>query len=157
MSLRIGLIGAGGIAHVHLPAWVSLGVDVVVYAHAGAGELTAQFGGRAVNSLDELLASCDVVDIATPTPSHAELALAALAAGRPVVCEKPLARTAAEAERVIEAFEAAGLPLYPGHVVRFFGEYAAMHAAVVAGAIGDIAVQRFTRTGSAPAMPWFMT
>ena len=155
MSLRIGLIGAGGIAHEHLPAWRSLGTDAVVYADAGAGELTTRFGGRAVDSLDELLDSCDVVDIATPTPTHAELALAALAAGRPTVCEKPLARTAAEAQRVVEAFEAAELPLFPGHVVRFFGEYVAMHAAVAAGAIGEIAVQRFTRTGSAPAAPWF--
>jgi len=152
---RIGLIGAGGIAHQHLPAWLALGAEVIVYSHAGAAELVAEFGGTAVDSRDELLARCDVVDIVTPTPSHAEIALAALAAGRPVVCEKPLARTSAAAEQVIEAFEAAALPLYPGHVVRFFGEYAAMHAAVAAGAIGDIAVQRFTRTGSAPAAPWF--
>jgi predicted dehydrogenase len=152
---RIGLIGAGGIAHAHLPAWLSLGVDVTVFSEAGATELVAQFGGRVIGSLDELLAGCDAVDIATPTPTHAELALAALAAGRPVVCEKPLARTAAEAQRVIEAFETAGLALYPGHVVRFFGEYAAMHAAVAAGAIGTIAVQRFTRTGSAPVAGWF--
>jgi myo-inositol 2-dehydrogenase/D-chiro-inositol 1-dehydrogenase len=152
---RVGLVGAGGIAHEHLPAWLSLGADVLVHSYAGAGELVAQFGGRAVDTLDELLAGCHVVDIATPTPTHAELALAALAAGRPVVCEKPLARTSAEAERVIEAFEAAGVALYPGHVVRFFGEYAAMHAAVAAGALGRIAVQRFTRTGSAPAAAWF--
>ena len=152
---RIGLIGAGGIAHEHLPAWLSLGAEVRVFSEAGAAELVAQFGGQVVGSLDELLAGCDAVDIATPTPTHADLALAALAAGRPVVCEKPLARTAAEAQLVIEAFEAAGVQLYPGHVVRFFGEYAAMHAAVAAGAIGTIAVQRFTRTGSAPAAGWF--
>jgi predicted dehydrogenase len=153
--IRIGLIGAGGIAHEHLPAWLSLGAEVVVYSHAGAAELVEQFGGAVVDSLDELLASCDVADIATPTPSHAELALRALQAGRPVICEKPLARTSADAEQVVEAFEAAGLPLFPGHVVRFFGEYAAMHAAVAAGALGEIAVQRFTRTGSAPRVPWF--
>lgn len=152
---RIGLIGAGGIAHEHLPAWLSLGTEVSVFSEAGAPALVERFGGRVVDSLDELLAGCDAVDIATPTPSHAGLALAALAAGRPVVCEKPLARTAADAQQVIEAFEAAGLPLFPGHVVRFFGEYAAMHAAVAAGAIGEVAVQRFTRTGSAPAAGWF--
>ncbi|HEU5484385.1 MAG TPA: Gfo/Idh/MocA family oxidoreductase [Microlunatus sp.] len=153
--IRIGMIGAGGIAHQHLPAWLSLGAAVAVYSHAGATELVAEFGGAVVDSLDQLLACCDVVDIVTPTPSHAELALAAAAAGRPTVCEKPLARTSHEAERVIETFEAAGLPLYPGHVVRFFGEYAAMHAAVAGGAIGEIAVQRFSRTGSSPAMAWF--
>lgn len=154
--LRIGLLGAGGIAGVHLPAWLSLGAEVAVYSHAGAAELVARCrGGVAVETLDELLSGCDAVDIATSTPSHAELALAALAAGRPVVCEKPLARTSVDAERVVEAFETAGLPLLPGHVVRFFGEYAAMHDAVLAGAIGEVAVQRFTRTGAAPTATWF--
>ena len=153
--VRVGLVGAGGIAHEHLPAWLSLGVEVLVCSHAGAEELVARLGGRAVDTIEELLNGCDVVDIATPTPTHAELALAALAAGRPVVCEKPLARTSVEAERVIEAFEDACVPLYPGHVVRFFGEYAEMHAAVASGAIGRIAVQRFTRTGSAPVAGWF--
>lgn len=153
--IRVGLIGAGGIAHEHLPAWLSLGAAVRVYSLEGAAELVDGVGGTAVDSLDELLAGCDVVDIVTPTPSHAELALAALAARRPVVCEKPLARTSAAAEQLIEAFEGARLPLYPGHVVRFFSEYAALHAAVAAGAIGEVAVQRFTRTGSAPLRPWF--
>lgn len=153
--MRIGLLGSGGIANEHLPAWLSLGVEVSVHSHAGAAELVARFGGEVVETLEELLATCDAVDIATPTPSHAELALAALAAGRPVVCEKPLARTSADAERVIAAFEAAGLPLLPGHVVRYFGEYAAMHAAVADGIIGEVAVQRFTRTGSSPAAGWF--
>lgn len=155
MNLRIGLIGAGGIAREHLPAWRSLGVDVIVFSQAGAAGLVAELGGTAAGTLSELLGRVDVVDIATPTPSHGQLALAALDAGLPVVCEKPLARTAAEAERVIEAFEAAGLPLYPGHVVRYFSEYAAAQAAVADGAIGEIAVQRFTRTGSAPAAAWF--
>lgn len=153
--LTVGLLGAGGIAREHLPAWLSLGVEVVVCSPAGAADLVARYGGSAVDTLDELLAGCDVVDIATPTPTHAELALAALAAGRPVVCEKPLARTSEVAERVVRAFETAGLPLFPGHVVRYFGEYAVMHAAVASGAIGEVAVQRFARTGSAPAAAWF--
>jgi predicted dehydrogenase len=152
---RIGLVGAGGIAHQHLPAWLSLGVEVLIHSHTGAPALAGQYGGTVLDSLEELLSSCDAVDIATPTPSHAGIALAALAAGRPVICEKPLARTSVDAQRVVEAFEAAGLPLYPGHVVRYFGAYAAMHAAVVAGVIGQVAVQRFTRTGSAPAVAWF--
>lgn len=155
MSLRIGLIGAGGIAHEHLPAWLSWGATVVVFSHAGSEALVGRFGGRVADTLEELLASVDVVDVVTPTLTHAGLCRAALDAGLPVVCEKPLARTAAEAASVAAAFEAAGVALYPGHVVRFFGEYAAMHDAVAAGAIGDVAVQRFTRTGSAPAADWF--
>lgn len=152
---RIGLIGAGGIAAEHLPAWLSLGAEVLVHSLADAPALVARFGGTVAGSLEELLEGCDVVDIVTPTPSHAELALLAAAAGRPVICEKPLARTSAAAQQVIEAFEDAGLPLYPGHVVRYFDEYAALQRAVAAGAIGPVVVQRFTRTGSAPVQPWF--
>jgi myo-inositol 2-dehydrogenase/D-chiro-inositol 1-dehydrogenase len=45
--------------------------------------------------------------------------------------------------------------LYPGHVVRFFSEFETMHREVAAGTIGEIAVQRFTRTGSRPEREWF--
>jgi myo-inositol 2-dehydrogenase/D-chiro-inositol 1-dehydrogenase len=149
-------VGAGGIASVHLPAWLALGVRVLVHSSEGAADLVrATGGGVTVSSLDELLASCDAVDICTPTTSHADLVTRAAAAGRHVLCEKPLARTAAEAARLVATCAAAGVQLYPGHVVRYFPEYAAMHAAVAAGTIGEVAVQRFSRTGSRPVAPWF--
>jgi predicted dehydrogenase len=152
----VGLVGAGGIASVHLPAWLALGVRVLVHSSEGAAELvSATGGGMPVATLDELLASCDAVDICTPTTSHADLVSRAAAAGRHVLCEKPLARTAAEADRLVATCAAAGVQLYPGHVVRYFPEYAAMHAAVAAGTIGQVAVQRFSRTGSRPVAPWF--
>lgn len=153
---RVALVGAGGIARAHLPAWRELGVEVTVFSAAGAEELAASGGAAAAASLDEALVGADAVDVCTPTPIHGEVVLAALAAGHTrIVCEKPLGRTAAEARHTVEAAEAAGAQLYPGHVVRFFPEYAALHAAVAAGAVGTIAVQRFSRTGSSPASPWF--
>ena len=155
-SFTVGLVGAGGIARVHLPAWLTLGVRVLVYSTDGADQLVdACRGGAVVASLDELLSSVDAVDVCTPTPSHFELVSRAASAGRHVLCEKPLARTAAQAEQLIEVCAAAQVQLYPGHVVRFFPEYAAMHEAVTGGAIGQVAVQRFSRTGSRPVAPWF--
>jgi len=152
----VGLVGAGGIASVHLPAWLSLGVTVLVCSTDGAAELVAAHrGGAAVDSLEELLDRCDAVDVCTPTTTHADLVLRAAAAGCHVLCEKPLARTAVEAAHLVDRCAAAGVQLYPGHVVRYFGEYAAMHAAVVDGAVGPVAVQRFTRTGSRPSADWF--
>jgi len=155
-SYTVGLVGAGGIARVHLPAWLALGVQVLVHSTDGAAELVdACGGGTVVGSLDQLLASVDAVDVCTPTPSHAEVVAAAAGAGRHILCEKPLGRTAAQAERLVELCAAAQVQLYPGHVVRFFPEYAAMHQAVTGGAIGQVAVQRFSRTGSRPLAPWF--
>lgn len=152
----VGLVGAGGIANAHLDAWLALGVEVVVFSMSGAEDLVARHGGgRVLDSLDALLAVSDAVDVCTPTPVHAEIVQRAAAAGCHVFCEKPLARTAAEARTAIDACAAAGVQLYPGHVVRFFGEYATMQRAVAAGAVGTIAVQRFARVGTAPVKPWF--
>ncbi|MEU6763221.1 Gfo/Idh/MocA family oxidoreductase [Streptomyces sp. NPDC046853] len=158
--MRIGLIGAGGIARAHLPGWLELGARVGVYTVDGSAEkLAAEYAGRdvvAAGSLGELLADCTAVDICTPTPTHKELALAAVAAGRHVICEKPLALNAADAEEIAAAAEAAGVRLHPAHVVRYFPAYAAMQRAVASGELGDLAVLRFTRGGARPQWaPWF--
>ncbi|MEU4999901.1 Gfo/Idh/MocA family oxidoreductase [Streptomyces sp. NPDC021622] len=164
--LHIGLLGAGGIARAHLPGWLELGARVSVYTVDGSAQkLAAEFEGRtgrkghavtAVPSLDALLDDCTAVDICTPTPTHKELALAAVAAGRHVVCEKPLALTARDAEEIATAAEAAGVHLHPAHVVRYFPAYAAMQQAVQRGELGALAVLRFTRGGARPQWaPWF--
>jgi predicted dehydrogenase len=156
-SYTIGMVGAGGIANSHLPSWLSLGADLVVFSLEGAPELVRRHGGGSVvGSLDQLLDACDAVDVCTPTYTHAEIVCRAAAAGRQVFCEKPLARTSVDARAAIDACVQAGVQLYPGHVVRYFPEFVAMHDAVRAGAVGEVAVQRFSRTGSAPSQPWFL-
>src|SRR5665811_2452642 len=92
-KLRVGMIGAGGVSHAHAPHWVALGADVSVYALVGADELAARYGLTAVGTLEQLLLTTDVIDICTPTVTHRELALAAIGAGKSVLCEKPLGRT----------------------------------------------------------------
>jgi predicted dehydrogenase len=154
-SLQVGMIGAGGVSHSHAPHWVSLGAAVSVYAVAGAPELAARYGLSAVQTLAELFASSDVIDICTPTLTHRDLALAAIGAGKDVLCEKPLGRTLEDAKAIAAAARAAGVQVYPAHVVRFFPEYAAMHAGVAAGAIGAPAVLRFSRGGEGASSDWF--
>jgi predicted dehydrogenase len=155
-TLRVGMVGAGGIANAHLPAWLHAGADVGVYSLHGAPELVARHGaGHVVGSLDELLVAVDVVDVCTPTYTHPEIVFAAAAAGRHVLCEKPLALDAATAEAMAQACAAAGVQLYPGHVVRYFPEYVALQAAVAGGAIGTPAVMRFDRCGARPLRAWF--
>jgi predicted dehydrogenase len=153
--LRIGLVGAGGIAHAHLPNLLRLG-DVVVYSEVGAPELVAQYGGEVVDTLDELLSRVDIVDVVVPTYAHAEIVRAALAAGKDVISEKPLARTDADADDLVRLAAEAGKQLYPAHVVRFFPQYVKLKAAVDAGVLGDIAVCRYVRSGTFPIRtPWF--
>lgn len=154
-SLRVGLIGAGAISHAHVPGWLALGAQVTVYSEAGAEALAGQYGLEVAGSLDELWQAVDVVDIVTPTATHAELALAAIAHGLDVVCEKPLARTAADATAVIDAAGRAGVRLFPAHVVRYFPEFLAARDAIAAGRIGRPAVFRFRRQSAAPQSPWF--
>jgi predicted dehydrogenase len=150
-GLTVGLIGAGNIAHVHVAAWKALGARVLVHSHAGAAELASQYGLEAVDSLDAVFAGVDFVDIVTPSATHKELALAAIKAGRDVICEKPLTLTAGDSHELSAAAESAGVRIYPAHVVRFFPAYKAAYDAVRAGRIGEVAVARFFRQASSPA------
>ncbi|GAB2667535.1 Gfo/Idh/MocA family protein [Kribbella swartbergensis] len=150
-GLTVGLIGAGNIAHLHVAAWKALGARVLVHSIEGAEELADQYGLEVTASLDGCLAESEFVDVVTPSVTHKEVALAAIKAGRNVICEKPLTLTAADSHEVIAAAEAARVRVYPAHVVRFFPAYVAAHSAVQEGRIGDVAVARFFRQASSPA------
>ena len=159
-GLRVGLIGAGFIGERHLAAWRAEGVDVVVLDKdpARSSALAERLGATVVPTIEALLAAAAVVDICTPTHLHAPIAIAAARAGRHVICEKPLARTLADGEAMLAAAKDADVRLLVGHVVRFFPEYAAARQAVLAGAIGELAVLRLTRASSRPRQPadhWF--
>jgi myo-inositol 2-dehydrogenase/D-chiro-inositol 1-dehydrogenase len=155
MTLKVGIVGAGGISRSHAPHWVTVGAEVSVYSEQGAEELAVGYGLSVRPTLESLIEAVDVVDVCTPTPSHADVCLAAIAAGRSVLSEKPLGRTTAQAREVAAAAREAGVQAYPAHVVRFFPEYAAAKTAVAAGRIGDPAVLRFSRGGEGASSDWF--
>lgn len=153
--LRIGMIGAGGIAKPHAAAWHRLGVTLTVFSHGGASALVARYGGTRAGSLDELLDRCEIVDIVSPNDTHAEYALAAIQAGRHVICEKPVAPDAATTREVVAAADAAGMALLPAFVERYNPAYRRMLTAVRSGRIGRPAVTRLTRTTAhPPATSW---
>jgi predicted dehydrogenase len=152
----IGLVGSGGIAQAHAGAWHELGVPLSVHSpDDNVAAFCAEHEADNVETLADLLARVDVVDVCAPTHVHAEIVALAAAAGCDIVCEKPLARTNAEAESALAACRAAGVALYPCQVVRFFPEYVAAKRAVDAGRIGTPAVLRFLRKGAKPLKPWF--
>jgi predicted dehydrogenase len=152
----VALLGAGGIAAPHAQGWSALGARLRIHSVNGAEELAARTPGAvAVTSVDEAFDGADVVDICTPTTVHPENVRAAVAAGIDTFCEKPLARTAVEARELVDLADAAGVKLLPGHVVRWFPAYERLRAAVEDGELGDLAVLRFSRTGTRPDRPWF--
>ncbi len=152
---RVGIVGAGLIGSWHAARWQQLPVQLVgFYDHTPehAQRAARTFGGEAFGTLEALLAAVDLVDICTPTFAHKEAVLAA--ASNPIleaiICEKPIARRLRDAETMIEACEAANVPLFIAHVVRFFPQYARAKALQDAGDLGRPGVLRTVRAGSFP-------
>jgi predicted dehydrogenase len=148
---RIGMIGAGNIAQVHLEGWRRLPVEIAAHYDVrpeAAQQAAAKFGGKACASIKELFDRVDLVDICTPGNAHKENVLAAADAGKPMVCEKPLARHLADCEAIVAACERTQTPLFVAQVVRFFPEFAKAKEILDSGAIGKPAVIRTIRAGS---------
>ena len=154
-DLRVGIVGGGFIAGVHVGAYhATPGVRIVGVADPStqkAERLAAQVGARAVAGLDELLeVGVDLVSICTPTPTHPALVEQALGAGVHVLCEKPIARTTAEAQRIVDAARGADTILMVGHVSRFEPDHARAAEIVAAGRIGALQMVSQSITGSMP-------
>ncbi len=113
--VQVGVIGSGMIGAVHAKnlARRTLGArvaSVMDIDRARAETVAADCGARATSDAAELIAdpAIDAVLIASPDTTHADLTIACIDAGKPVLCEKPLATTVADAERVVRAELAAG-------------------------------------------------
>lgn len=142
-SLRAGIIGTGFIGPVHLEALRRLGVNVTALCdlpdrvHALAG----RFGiPRAFGDYRELLRSpeVDVVHICSPNRFHAEMALAALSAGKHVVCEKPLALNTRQTAAIVRAARRANTVFAVNYNVRFYPAVLELRHRIAAGELGEI-------------------
>src|SRR5438552_12819178 len=91
-----------------------------------------------------------LVDICSPTHTHRELALAALAAGKHVLCEKPLARTTREARDIVEAAARAETLLMPAMCLRFWPEWVWVKKAIAEKTYGQCQAARFRRVAEPP-------
>ena len=145
MAFGWGIVGTGAIAHrfaadlAHVPQARLAAVQS--RSPQAAADFCAKFSaGRACADLDALLAdgAVDAVYLATPNARHAEQALASIAAGKPVLVEKPLALSAADAERIEAAAVAKGVFAMEGLWTRFLPAVRRAKALVDAGEIGPI-------------------
>ncbi len=94
--------------------------------------------------------SIDLIDICAPTHLHAEIAIAALEAGKHVIVEKPMARSGEEAEAMARAAKASGRLLHVGHVLRFWGQYVEAWHLIDRRELGAVKYARFERHGGMP-------
>jgi predicted dehydrogenase len=136
------VIGTGFGSRVHVPALRAAGFTVEALVGTDP-ERTARRAARldiprGLTSVDDALAlpGVDAVTIATPPHAHARLAIAAVRAGKHVVCEKPFALDIAEAAAMLEEAEAAGVTHLVGHEFRWTTERAVVGRAIAEGLIG---------------------
>jgi myo-inositol 2-dehydrogenase/D-chiro-inositol 1-dehydrogenase len=141
--LRVGVIGVGRIGRMHaelLARRVPGAAVAAVYDAQGeaARDVAERLGVPAADSADELLRADDVdaVAICSSTDTHADLLVAAAAAGKAVFCEKPVSLDLAEVDRALGAVEAAGIPFQIGFNRRFDPAHASVREAVASGAVG---------------------
>ena len=148
-SIGIGLIGVGGVAvRWHLPAWKKLADDGLVRIVAlcdvdgeRVSNAARQFGiSNAVTDYNDLLAMDDVhaVDICTPNFLHKEHALAAFAAGKHVICEKPIALNGDEGSEMVKAAERCQKKFQVALNLRFASAPQAVKRFIDAGKLGNI-------------------
>ncbi|NOU65674.1 gfo/Idh/MocA family oxidoreductase [Paenibacillus sp. LMG 31461] len=126
---RIGIIGCGGIANgKHLPSLSKLSnvelvafCDIIQESAATAATKYGIEGALVCEDYREVLqdATIDIVHVLTPNISHAEISIAALEAGKHVMCEKPMAKTAEDAKRMVETAKRTGKKLTVGYNNRF--------------------------------------
>jgi 1,5-anhydro-D-fructose reductase (1,5-anhydro-D-mannitol-forming) len=143
MTVKWGLIGASTIARQFMISAIRAQPNSEIAAvMSSSPERATSYANEnsiplAVSTLDELLGSdIDAVYISTTNELHLEQTLAAIKAGKHVLCEKPLALTSAEAHRMVAAAKAAGIVLGTNHHLRNAGSHRAMREAIAAGRIG---------------------
>jgi predicted dehydrogenase len=143
-SLKAAVIGTGFIGPVHIEALRRLGIEVtgLLGADQAASERKAQALrlAHAYGSIEELLAEpgLTAVHVATPNYLHAPMVKAALAAGKHVVCEKPLAMDAAEGAELLALAEASGLVHAVNFNFRFYPLVQHAKALVQSGDLGQV-------------------
>jgi predicted dehydrogenase len=169
-KVGVGVVGLGFMGVTHLNAYQKIpDAEIVAVCDAiripengklvsqgniGTGtELKLDFKKvKAYRDYQEMLKNPDVnlVDICVPTPAHPEIAIAAMEAGKHVLCEKPMARTSVLAKQMLETSRKTGKILMPAMCLRFWPEWAWLKKQIEEGVFGKILALRLRRVSQAP-------
>jgi len=176
--LRVGIVGLGFMGRMHYRCWKTLpNAEITAVCESnpqvlaasgeaskgnveGAADRLDLEGIAVFNQLDDLIASrlVDALSITLPTFLHAETTVKALQAGLHVLCEKPMALTLTECDRMIAAAKSAGRVLQIGHCIRFWPEYQVARQLILDGEFGKVIAASFRRYASMPTWSpdnWF--
>ena len=169
---NIGIIGLGFMAATHIKALRKVrGARLAALCSPSGKRLDGDFGDVAGNvgdadplkvDMSEVKAFTDfaamladedihVIDICSPTTTHRDLAIAALRAGKHVICEKPMARTSEEAREMAAAAERNKRILMPAMCLRFWPEWSWLRDAIKEARYGRVLSAKFTRIAEPPA------
>jgi len=169
--VNLGIIGLGFMGQTHIKAYRQVpGANIVALCDAvrlpADGNLTGVAGNiastdaikfdmsvvKGYRDYRELLANPDVqlVDICLPTPLHAETTIAALTAGKHVLCEKPLARNVGICREIVAATKQAQGFFMPAHCLRFWPEWAWLKQAIADARFGKMLAVKLTRLSEPP-------
>ena len=155
----IALLGSGFMASTHAEHYAVLGDRADVRVVCGleqdrVRELAGRLGAEATADWEAALATpgVEAVDVCLPTPLHRPVAERALAAGRHVLLEKPIALTLEDADAIGAAAEAGGRVLMVGHVLRFVAEIAELRRVIASGELGRPLAASATRLS--PPADW---
>ena len=170
-TINIGIVGLGFMAATHLRAYRQVeGARIAALCNPSGRNLDGDFSNvtgnvgsnepfkldmtnvLATKNFDDLLSDpkIDVIDICTPTAWHRELSIAALRAGKHVLCEKPLARSSKVAREIAEAANKAKGIFMPAMCVRFWPEWAWLKRAIQQETYGKVLAARFRRVAEPP-------
>lgn len=173
-TLKVGILGLGFMGKCHYGNYEKIkGVQVAAICDTDPVKLSGDWSGIAGNigakggqvdltgislykNANALFADpeIDLIDITLPTYLHEEYAIAALAAGKHVICEKPMARTSAAAARIIAAAKRAQRQVFTAHCIRFWPEYAWLTEVVAKKKYGKLISAVFRRHSPLPTWGW---
>jgi predicted dehydrogenase len=148
-GLRIGIIGTGGIADTHRIGYQAAHAEVVALCDVNATALADRQKQWEVDDgytdYNELLKdpTIDAVSICTPNSSHHPITVAAAAAGKHVLCEKPVSLDLAQAQEMIDACATAGVVFQVGHHMRSWAAASQAKTMIDRGDIGAVTYARF--------------
>ncbi|HIZ19859.1 MAG TPA: Gfo/Idh/MocA family oxidoreductase [Firmicutes bacterium] len=148
-KLKVGIVGCGGIANgKHFPALARQAervemvafCDLILERAEKAAKEYGVAGAKVMTDYREMMAdkSIDVVHVCTPNRSHCEISVAALESGKHVMCEKPMAKTVADAQKMLDAAKKSGKKLTIGYQNRFRPDSQLMKRYVDRGDLGEI-------------------
>ena len=179
-KLRAGLIGLGGVGRIHFDCWRKCpDAELVAISARDPRKLAGDWGGQEFNlgaqaaqrvdlsgvaayaDYHDLIAdpNVEVVDICLPTPLHASVTIAALHAGKHVLCEKPMALSLVECTTMERAAVETGRHLMIAHCLRYWPHYAKAREVLESGEYGRAVYANFQRVSGAPVWSgdgWFM-